>query len=119
MDVRDRERLAAGRLFADSGFFAILLLVVLIVITAVLEFLFMLLCWISGIALTLLAFLFQAAYIYIIPLCLLPGTIFLYIKTFRETGFFGKVLKLLLIVLIAFCMIKYGIYTVHAMFPDR
>lgn len=109
---------AVGRLFADSGFFAILLLVVLIVITAVLEFLFMLLCWILGIALTLLAFVFQAAYIFIIPLALLPGAIFLYIKTFRETGFFGKVFRFLLIVLIAICVFKYGVYTVGAMFPD-
>lgn len=109
---------AVAGLFDGAGFFVILLLVILIVITAILEFLFMILCWILGVVLTLLAFLLQAAYIWIIPLALIPGTVFLYVKTFRETGFINKVFKLLLIVLISFCVIRYGIYTFHAMFPN-
>lgn len=108
-----------GRLFEGSGFFMILILVVLIVITAVLEFLFMLLCWILGIVLTIVAFLFQAAYIWIIPLCLIPGTVFLYVRSFRESGVINKILNFVLIALIVFCVIRYGIYTFHAMFPDR
>ena len=109
---------AVAGLFEGAGFFVILLLVVLIVITAVLEFLFMILCWVLGIVLTLVAFLAQAAYIWLIPLALIPGTVFLYVKTFRDTGFINKVFKFLLIVLISFCVVRYGIYTFNAMFPN-
>jgi hypothetical protein len=106
-------------MFADKGFFMIIILVVLIVISAVLEFVLMLLGWILAIALTIAAFLLQAAYIWLIPLCLLPGTVFLYVRTFKDLGFFGKVGRALLITLILLCVIKYGGYTVGAMFPDR
>ena len=110
---------AIGRMFADKGFFMVILLVVLIVISAILEFLLMLLAWILGIALTLAAFLLQAAYIWLIPLALLPGTIFLYVRTFRDLGPLAKVGRILLIVLILLCVIKYGGYTIGAMFPDK
>ncbi len=110
---------AIGRLFAGRGFFMIILLVILIVISAILEFLLMLLCWILGIALAIAAFLFQAAYIWIIPLCLIPGTVFLYVRSFRDSSVMSKIFNILLIALITICVIKYGIYTFHAMFPDR
>ena len=111
-------RVVAG-LFAERGFFMILILVVLIVITAVVEFVLMLLGWILGIVLTIVAFVLQAAYIWIIPLCLLPGTVFLYVRSFRDNGVFNKILNAVLIVFITFCVIRYGIYTFQAMFPDR
>ncbi len=110
---------AIGGLFEDSGFFLILILLVLIVITAVLEFLLMLVAWILGIALTIAAFLLQAAYIWLIPLCLLPANVFFYIRTFRDSGTFNKIIKFILMAFILFCVIKYGVYTFHAMFPDK
>ncbi len=110
---------AIGRMFADKGFFMIIILVVLIVISAVLEFVLMLLGWILGIVLTVAAFLLQAAYIWLIPLCLLPGTVFLYVRTFKDLSFFGKVWRALTIALILLCVIKYGTYTVGAMFPNQ
>ena len=109
---------AIGGLFADSGFFMILILVVLIVISAVLEFVLMIAGWLLAIALTIAAFLFQAAYIWIIPLALVPVTGFLYVRTFGETGTFNKVFKLVLIAFMLFCTIRYGVYTYNAMFPD-
>ena len=109
---------AIGGLFADSGFFMILILVVLIVISAVLEFVLMIAGWLLAIALTIAAFLFQAAYIWLIPLALVPVTGFLYVRTFGETGTFNKVFKLVLIAFMLFCTIRYGVYTYNAMFPD-
>ena len=111
-------RVVAG-LFADRGFFMIIILVVLIVITAVIEFVLMLLGLILGIVITVVAFVLQAAYIWIIPICLLPGTVFLYVRSFRDSGILNKILNAVLIAFIAFCVIRYGIYTFHAMFPDR
>ncbi len=109
---------AIGGLFENSGFFLILILVVLIVISAVIEFSLMLLAWILGIALTIAAFLLQAAYIWLIPLCLFPANVFFYVRTFRESSTFNKIIKVILMALILFCVIIYGVYTFHAMFPD-